>query len=166
MTSAFLNKLTPDDVPDKWKGQKTTKETDNNVVQDYSRDGVKVLEVRWSKGWKGDKEKMFVAIVCRGAKHLARIVRLGDHISVMASEAPKDYEVFTSIKDDGTVTVNVTTDDSSFFESIVVQGRETHILDDLEYTKTALTMEKIVKPLTDAFLDGIDKKPKKEEKPK
>lgn len=164
VTGAFLNTLTPDDVPDKWKAQKSTKETDNGVTQVYSRNRVRLLEVMWAKDWKGDREKMFVAMVYRGDKRLTKIVRIGDSTSIMQSEAPKGYQIFTSIKDDGTITVTVTNDDNTFFEGVVVKGRETHILDDLEYTKVALSIEGIVKPIVGVLQDAIDKKPTKNEK--
>ena len=65
----------------------------------------------------------------------------------------------------GTVTVTVMNGENSFFEGVVVQGRETHLLDDLEYTKGALSMG-IAKPIVDALQDAIDKKPKKKAKQK
>jgi hypothetical protein len=166
VTRDFLNTLTPDDVPEKWRAQKTTREMDKGVAQVYARDSVKLLEVIWAREWTGDKEKMFVATVYHGDKRLTKIVRMGDSTSIMPSEAPKGYTVMTSIKDDGTVTVTVMNDDKSFLEVIVVKGRETHILDDLEYTKAALSMEGIVKPIMGVLQDAIDKKSRKKEKQK
>ena len=166
VTGAFLNTLTPDDVPDKWKAQKSTKETDKAFTQIYTHDGVRLLEVMWAKDWKGDKERMFVASIYRGDKRLTKIMRLGDSTSIIPSDATKGYQVFTSIKDDGTVTVTVTDDDNSFFESVVVKGRDTHLLDDLEYTKAALAIEGITKPLMGVLQEAIDKKAKKKSKAK
>ena len=57
----------------------------------------------------------------------------------------------TSIKDDGAATITVTDEDNTFFEGVVLKGRETHLLDDLEYTKAALAIESITKPLVGAL---------------
>jgi hypothetical protein len=166
VTRDFLNTLTQDDVPEKWRAQKTTREMDKGVAEVYTRDSVKLLEVIWAREWTGDKEKMFVATVYHGDKRLTKIVRMGDSTSIMPSEAPKGYTVITSIKDDGAVTVTVMNDDNSFLEVIVVKGRETHLLDDLEYTKAALSMEGIVKPIMGVLQDAIGKKPRKKGKQK
>ena len=165
VTGAFLNTLTDDDVPEKWKAQKKPKETDKTFKQVYSRDGVRVLEVMWGKDWTGDKEKMFVATVYRGEKRLTKIVRLGDSTCIICSDAPKGYQVFTSIKDDGTVTVSVTDDESNFFDGVIVKGRDSHPIDDLEYTKAVLAIEGF-KPLVGLFKDAFEKKSKKKEKAK
>ena len=68
VTGEALKKLTTEDIPSKWKAQKETKETDKSVTIVYSRDGVRRLEVTWSKDWKADKQKMFIATLYDGAK--------------------------------------------------------------------------------------------------
>ena len=57
--------------------------------------------------------------------------------------------------------MSVTNAGSTFFESVVIKGRETHLLDDLEYTKAALGIKYITKPLVKAFEEELDRAPKK-----
>ena len=162
VTGEFLSTLTPDDVPDKWKAQKVTKETPDSITQVYSRNGVRTLEVLWAKNWTGDKEQMFVATVYRADTRLVKIVHLGHSTSIMPSDAPKGFQVFTSIKDDdGSVTVTATDNKDSFIEGVVVKGRDTRLLDDLEYTKQALALTSIAKPLINAIQESMPKRMKK-----
>ena len=164
VTGEFLKTLTYDDVPEDWKAQKKSEPNEKHTRLVFSRGGVRRLELLWSNDWKGDKEKMFVATVYHGEKRLTKIARIGDSTTVFPTDAPKGYQVMTSIKDDGTATVTVTDDDNSFLESVVLKGRETHLLDDLEYTKAALAIEGITKPLLGALQDALDNKPKKKAK--
>jgi hypothetical protein len=161
VTSEFLKTLTYDDVPEDWKAQKKSVPNEKHTKLSYSRGGVRRLEVQWANDWTGDKGKMFVATVYHGEKRLAKIVRIGDSTTVFSTDTPKGYQVMTSIKDDGTASVTVLSDDSSFIDGVIIKGRDTHLLDDLEYTKAALAVESITKPLVGAIQDALDKKPRK-----
>lgn len=166
VTGEFLKTLTYDDVPDDWKAQKKSEPNEKHTKLVFTRGGVRRLELLWANDWKGDKEKMFVATVYHGDKRLTKIARIGESTTVFPSDAPKGYQVMTSIKDDGTATVTVTNDDNTFLDGVVLKGRETHLLDDLEYTKSALAMESIANSILGVFQDALDKKPKKKGKTK
>ena len=161
VTGEFLNTLTYDDVPDDWRAQKISEPNEKYTKLVFFRGGVRRLELLWSHDWTGDKEKMFVATVYHGDKRLTKIARVGDSTAVFPTDVPKGYRVMTSIKDDGTVIVTVTNDDDTFLEGIVLRGRDTQLLDDLEYTKSVLAIEGIAKPILDVIQDAVDKKPKK-----
>ncbi len=167
VTGQFLQTLTPDDVPEKWKVREETREKDNYTARTYSRGGVKVLMVQWPKGTKPGMEKMFTATLYHGGKSLTTVTHMGDSTNVLPPDASKGYKVFTAIKDDGTVSVTAMKDDDTFFESIVIRGRDTRPIDDLDYTKAALAMEGITKPLMEALQGKLDEKPAKarDEKP-
>lgn len=159
VTGEFLQTLTYDDVPNAWKAQKKSEPTDDYTKLVFFRDGVRRLEVMWSNEWNGDKEKRFIALLYCGETMLAKIARLEESTTVFPVDAPKGYQVSTSIMDDGTATVTVTNDDSAFFESVVLKGRETCLLDDLEYTKSVIAMEGIAQPFVDLLKDALDGKP-------
>jgi hypothetical protein len=164
VTSEFLKTLTYDDVPNHWKAQKKIEPSDKYVRIIYSRGEVRLLEILWSNDWTDDKAKMFVATVYRGDKRLSKITHISDATTIWPTNAPKGYQVVTSIKDDGTATVTVTKNDNTFVEGVVLDGRETHLLDDLEYTKTALGLQSVTKPQVKALRNGAGQKAKKSKK--
>ncbi len=53
------------------------------------------------------------------------------------------------------------TNDKGYFQIIEVKGRESHLMDDLEYTKNALLIEHSLGPLIEAMQDDLDGKRKK-----
>ncbi len=54
------------------------------------------------------------------------------------------------------------THDDGYLEGIQVRGRESQLMDDLEYTKAAISMENIVGPLLQSISEQLDSPPKKE----
>lgn len=160
VTKEFTDTLTYDDVPTKWRTTVAESQTDKYVKKVFSRGGRKVLEVMWNKDWVGPRAKMFVGTVYDSTNRVAKIIRIGEQTSVAGRKEAGSYELITSVKDDGSVSFMVTSE-KGYFEVVQVRGRETHLLDDLEYTKTALLMAQLG-PLTDAIQDQLDSKPKKQ----
>ena len=155
VTKEFANSLTDDDVPAKWRTTIERKETDKYFMKLFSRGGHKILEVMWSKDWVGARTKMFAATVFDGKTQVAKLMRIGDRTSMATRKEAAGYELVTSVTDDGKVSLTVT-NDKGYFQVIEVQGRESCLLEDLEYTKTALLMDQFVSPLLDAMEDQLD----------
>ena len=155
VTKEFANSLTDHDVPAKWRTTLEQKETDRYFMKVFSRGGHKILEVMWSKDWVGARTKMFVATVFDGKTRVAKLMRIGDRTSIAARKEAAGYELITAVTDDGKVSLTVT-NEKGYFQVIEVQGRESRLLEDLEYTKTALLMDQFVSPLLDAMEDQLD----------
>lgn len=165
VTSAFLNTLTDVDVPDKWRERVEMEEKDTSFLRTHFRGDLKRLTVMWSKDWVNDKSKMFVARVYDGDISIGSIVYIGDRSSIFPADSEKGYEQIVSLKDDGTVIVEITHDDG-YFEAIRVNGRETRLMGDLEYTKAAISLSNIVGPLVDSIQERKDTPAKKQKSKK
>lgn len=166
VTKAFLETLAHDDVPEKWRERMEEETKDRYFLRTYFRGDKKALTVMWSKDWVGDKAKMFVATVYDGDTRISKITRIGDAASIFPADAESGYKQIVSLKDDGTVMVVITHNDG-YLEGIEVKGRETNLMDDLEFTKAAISMEHIVAPLIESItgqLDSTDKNRKKKDK--
>jgi len=160
VTKEFTDTLTQDDVPAKWRSAVEESQTDRYFKKAFMRGGHKVLEVMWSKDWIGARAKLFTASVYDGKARVAKILRVGEQTSVARGKDATGYELITSVKDDGRVSVMIT-GEKGYFEVIEVQGRDTHLLDDLEYTKAALLTSQFLEPLVDALQGQLESKPKK-----
>ena len=166
VTSDFLKKLTADDVPEKFKTEKETKETGNVITRLYKRGGSQRLRVTWFKDAKGDKKDTFLATVYDGDTRLASIDHASGSTHIVPADDPKGYSVSTTIKDDGQVTVLFMNEANSFLEGVSVRGRDTHITDDLEYTKATLSMNWFIKPLLETLKETVGDSPKEATKKK
>jgi hypothetical protein len=98
---------------------------------------------------------MFVATIYDGDTRISKIARTGDAASILPADAEGGYNQIVSLKDDGTVMIVITHDDG-YLEGIEVKGRETNLMDDLEFTKSAISMENIVAPLIESITERLD----------
>lgn len=155
ITKAFLDTLTHDDVPKQWQERVEEEKKDQNLLRNYFRGDRKVLTVTWSEDWVEAKGKMFSAIVYDGDTKISRISRFGASTNIFQLNPKDEYSQIVSLKDDGSVLVLVKNDDG-YYEGIEVKGRDTNLMDDLEYTKAVVTMEKFVAPLIESATDQIE----------
>jgi hypothetical protein len=163
VTKAFLDTLTHDDVPEKWRERIEEEEKDKYFLRTYFRGDRKALTVMWAKGWIDDKAKMFVATIYDGETRISKIAHIGDSSSIFPADSDDGYKQIVSLKDDGTVMI-VITHENGYLEGIEVKGRESNLMNDLEYTKAAISMESIVGPLLESITEQLDATPKKQKK--
>ena len=154
LTAEIIDKLTLVDVPTEWKSVRSVVETDTGTVVTFKRGEDKVLEVRWAKKWTEKKTQWFACSVYTQGKRSAVIIRV-DSLSVMPEFPASEVNVLTSIADNGAVTVSLFKADRTLVESIVVDGRNTHLMDDLEFTKAKFAEERVVRPMLEAMGAGI-----------
>jgi len=155
ITTAFLETLTHDDVPKKWQERFEEETKDKYLYRHYFRGDRKVLTVMWAKDWIEAKAKMYSVTVYDGETQISRISRFGESSNIFQPNPDDGYSQIVSLKDDGSILVLVTNDDG-YFEGIEVKGRDTNLMDDLEYTKAVVTMEKFVTPLIESITDQIE----------
>lgn len=163
VTKAFLDTLTHDDVPEKWQERLEEEEKDKYFLRTYFRGEKKALTVMWSKDWVEGKAKMFVATIYDGDTRISKIARIGDAASIFPADTEGGYNQIVTLKDDGTVMIVITHDDG-YLEGIEVKGRETNLMDDLEFTKAAISMENIVVPLIESITERLDSPDKNRKK--
>ncbi len=137
-TNHVLKGLTTNDIPAAWRTTLEEASTNSYSRKIFSRGNKKVLEVGWSKTWTGTRSNLFNATVYDGQTLVTRIEGLRGSTFVNPPKEATPYAVTTEIRKDGSVSVQVT-DRREYFEVINVCGRGTHLLDDLEYTKTILS---------------------------
>ena len=162
VTKELLNTLTDDDVPKKWRTTVQDQSNERYVKKAFLRGGERVLMVGWNREWTGVKSNMFTATIYDGRRRLCTIFKLTDG-TLSVCPQPKEssnYGLTTSLKEDGKISVTIMNDDG-YVQTVEVRGRDTHLLDDLEYTKGAISIEQIGKPLVEAIQDELGKKPKK-----
>ena len=155
----FVKALTPDDVPDDWKCVKVIDETKGQTVLTYSRKGSKRLSVIWTDDWTGEKEKRFSALVYEGDKKLFSIARFNQETTVFPPDGEEGYRVITAVKEDGSMTVTILDKNGGFMDVIVVDGRNTRLIEDLEYTKAALSIG-AMEPILNALKGALEKSEK------
>ena len=150
VTQELLKDMTYAQVPEKWRTKVEAKSTESITTKLFWRGNQKVLEVLWRKDWTGAKSNMFVAIVFDGHKRIGKIDRAPDTTIHQPKDARLDYSMITTIKDDGRVSVMFTSADG-YLQVIEVKDRDTHLMDDIEYTRMAVGSEQIVGPLFEAI---------------
>jgi len=161
ITREVLNTLTYEDVPRKWRTKIQDESTDKYTKKVFYRGKDKILEVLWGKEWTGTKSNIFTATVYDGKKRIGKIICFSDgSTNITQGQARAIYLMNTTITKDGKVTVSFMSD-AGYYQSVQVKGRDSCLLDDLEYTKNALMVEKVGKPLLDAIDEEISKSPKK-----
>jgi hypothetical protein len=141
VTKEFVSTLTPDDVPAKWRTSVVTNITDNYIQKIFSRGGQRRLEIQWRLEWVGVKSNMFSATVFDGAKRITALVNIGEATSIK-TPSNRQYDLITTVKNDGSVSALIN-GDAGFYEMIEVRGRDTRLVNDLEYTRTAIFFEGI-----------------------
>jgi hypothetical protein len=159
VTKEFVNTLTPEDVPAKWCTTISTNTTATYIQKTFARGGQRRLEVMWRKDWVGAKSNMFTATIFDGHKRIGKFINLGETTHIPAPKDSRQFDFATSIKNDGAVSI-VITSDTGVFEVIHVKGRDSHLTDDLEFTRTSLLMDGFAKPMVDAMKEKLEEKAK------
>jgi hypothetical protein len=150
-----VNSLTVEDVPPEWRAQKTIETIKSSTVVQYFRDEMKILQITWKDDWVGDKGGFFGGTVFANGVTVARLMSLGDSVFVSVTPGIIDYTVGVLIKENSKIEINISFQDGEFFDGVVVDGRNSRLIDDLEFTKNVLNFEYAIKPITQSFLDGI-----------
>ena len=151
VTREMLSTLTYDEVPDQWRTKVEDKSRENLTIKVFWRGKDKVLEVLWGKDWTGVRSNMFSATVYDGQTKIGKILGLpGETSTSQPEEARIPYSMATTIKDDGRVSV-MFNNKRGYLQVIEVKGRETRLIDDVEYTKMAVGIGQIIPPLWEAI---------------
>ena len=124
----------------------------------FSRGKDKVLDLLWSKEWTGAASNLFTGTVFDGTKRIGKIVSFsnGSTSVTQTKDTRTDYDMTTTIQEDGKVSVTFMGD--NYFQNIEIRGRNTRLIDDLEYTKSTVMIERVGRPWVDALEDELGKK--------
>lgn len=152
-----IDAMTDKDVPEKWRSTVEDQSDDRYVRRLFKRGERKAMVVSWSKRNADAQPGKFSARVLDGDRVVCLISSFSDgSVSIMPMETKgRFYSVITSIRQDGRVLVSIS-EDTRYIEEIVVDGRATRLIEDLEFTKTAMKMDTILEPLLDGLKDHID----------
>lgn len=160
----IIKNLQESDIPEEWKSTVATRETETLIVKTYSRGGVKLLTVGWPK--KGSDAQQTMATLYHDQIELATIMINKDRATVTPSRNKKTeaYMVSSELRKDGQFSVLVNNLDGSFMEWVIVNGRDTSLLNDLQYAKMVLSTAGL-KPLMDSMRDEAKERAKDPKKP-
>jgi hypothetical protein len=153
-TKHYLDGLTTNDVPIKWRTTLVDKSTDNYAKKIFLRGTNAVLEVGWLKGLTGERTNFFHSTICNGPTRISMITGLRDSTAISPPDS-KRYAITTFAKKDGKLSVEVT-DSNGYYEIIEVCGKDTHPMDGLEYMRTVLGLRKM-EHVTDILSSEIGK---------
>ncbi len=92
---------------------------------------------------------MFVATVKIAKVKVVSIIKLSDSLNVVSHNKDTEYEISVSRKDDGRMRVLVTSGNGGGW--VEIDGAQTRLMDDLEFTKAMIAQENIVGPLMDSI---------------
>ena len=162
VTQELLKSMTYDQVPEKWRTKVQEMSTNSLTKKLFWRGNQKVLQVLWRKDWIGTNSNMFVATVYYGDKRIGGIARAPDTTIHQPKDARLDYSMITTIKDDGRVSVMFTGPDG-YLQVIEVKDRDTHLMDDIEYTRMAVGIEQIDGPRFEAIDELRTTRPRQEQ---
>jgi len=156
-TMEDLEQMSPQDVPEKWRSMTSTSTNDQYTIKEHYRGTAKVLEIRWRSEWVGAASNRFNGTIFDGKRRIGNIVGFADgSTGVMPlAQANPEYQLSTTIKPGGAAEVTVF--GPEYMESIRLCGRDTHLMDDLEYMKAAVITEEVIVPSTEVFKDEIDR---------
>lgn len=152
-----IDAMTDKDVPEKWRSTAEDQSDDRHVRRLFKRGERKAMVVSWNKRDADEQPGKFSAMVFDGDRVVCHIVSFSDgSVNVMPMETKgRFYGVITSIKQDGRVLVSIS-EDTRYIEEILVDGQATRLIEDLEFTKTAMAMDTILEPLVDGLIDHIE----------
>jgi hypothetical protein len=140
-TKHYLDGLTTNDVPMKWRITQADNSTDSYARKIFLRGTNVVLEVGWLKNVTGERTNFFHATICNGPTQITQIMGLRDSTAVQPPDS-KQYAITTFAKKDGQLSVEITAD-NGYYEIIEVCGKETHPMDGLEYMRTVLGLRQM-----------------------
>jgi len=151
-TKHYLDRLTTNDVPVKWRITQADKSTDSYAKKIFFRGTNVVLEVGWLKNLTGERTNFFHATICNGPTQITEIMGLRDSTVIQPPDS-KQYAITTFAKKDDQVSVEITSD-NGYYEIIEVCGKETHPMDGLEYMRTVLGLKQMER-MTDILSSEI-----------
>jgi hypothetical protein len=140
-TKHYLDGLTTNDVPMKWRITQADNSTDSYARKIFLRGTNVVLEVGWLKNVTGERTNFFHATICNGPTQITQIMGLRDSTAIQPPDS-KQYAITTFAKKDGQLSVEITAD-NGYYEIIEVCGKETHPMDGLEYMRTVLGLRQM-----------------------
>lgn len=148
LTQELLKTMTYDQVPAQWRTKVRDESTTNIAKKVFWRGNQRVLEVFWRKDWVGTNSRMFIANVYSGKQRIGSVNTTPDISISQRRDAPADYSMTTTIKDDGKVSI-MFTGPEEYLEVVELKGRDTHLMDDIEYTRMAVGIKQVVGPIFD-----------------
>jgi hypothetical protein len=160
-TKHYLDGLTTNDVPMKWRITQVDKSTDSYAKKIFLRGTNVVLEVGWLKGLTGERTNFFHATICYGPTQITMITGLRDSTAIPPPDL-KQYAITTFAKKDGKLSVEIT-DGNGYYEIIEVYGNDTHPMDGLDYMRTVLALRQMER-VTDVLSSEIGKDRRENEK--
>lgn len=160
LTSSMLQTLTAEDVPDKWKSTKSEKAKKDYLETVYSRGDEEILTVVVPNTPPKGNPGMFVATVKIAKVKVVSIIKLSDSLNVVSHNKDTEYEISVSRKDDGRMRVLVTSK-NGLADVVEIDGAQTRLMDDLEFTKAMTAQENIVGPLMDSIKGTLNSEKKK-----
>ena len=140
-TKHYLDRLTTNDVPVKWRITQADKSTDSYAKKVFLRGTNVVLEVGWLMNLTGERTNFFHATICNGPTQITQIMGLRDSTAIESPDL-KQYAITTFAKKDGQLSVEITAD-NGYYEIIEVCGKETHPMDGLEYMRTVFGLRQM-----------------------
>ena len=140
-TKYYLDGLTTNDVPVKWRITQADKSTDSYAKKVFLRGTNVVLEVGWLMNLTGERTNFFHATICNGPTQITQIMGLRDSTAIESPDS-KQYAITTFAKKDGQLSVEITAD-NGYYEIIEVCGKETHPMDGLEYMRTVFGLRQM-----------------------
>ena len=154
-TSDEIKTLSTNDIPARWRTRVVDHSAEARAGKIFLRGDERVLEVIWKTDWIGSRSNDFTATVYDGEKVIGKVLAFSDAVNIMQPRKTRnDYDMTTSIKTNGLVKV-MFFNDKGYLQIIEIRGRDTRLMDDLEYTKIAMLIDGVGKPLVGAIKDGI-----------
>jgi len=157
VTSTMLQALTYDEVPEKWKTTKSVEETKDYQKIGFKRGDTPVLSVLIPKKEPKNNPGMYVATVKIGDAKIASIFKMSGSTNILTHNKKTQYDVSITKRDDGRMQLLIMSDDG-LFDAVEIDGVNTCLMDDLEFTKAMVAQENIVGPLMDSISETIDEK--------
>ena len=154
------NTLSSNDVPKKFRTRVEDQSADGYTRKGYFRGDEKVLEVEWKTSWTGPMSSVFAATVYDGSNKIGKVMASSDgSINIMQPRITRnDYNLITSVKTNGLVEL-IFSNDKGYLQIIEINGRDTRLLDDLEYVNSAVLIDEVAKTPVDPVKEGVKQAP-------
>jgi hypothetical protein len=155
--------LTMEDIPDAWRSRRMTETIADRTIATYSRGAEKVLEVMWRERLPG----LFSCTLYSAGRKVGSIVRATDKVTVLPASDSSESRIITSLRDDGRLEVAIVGKDVPVEDVVIVDGRKTQLLDDLDYAKGRIISDPSTWPVQETLRRTIEgkKRPNKAPEP-
>jgi hypothetical protein len=157
-----LDTLTTNDIPKNFRVRVESENVQDYTKKVYFRGDQKILEVMWRTNCVGSMSNMFVATIYDGTNKIGKVSSFSDGMVnfMQPRNTRNDYDMITSIKTNGLAKL-MFSNDKGYLQIIELKGRETGLMNDLEYTKSTTLIEDVGKPLVEAIKNDTKKSPEK-----